>query len=124
MSKKNIRNLQGLYESVEDIDLYTGLTQETPEADDGMVSRTFRCLIHDQFARLKKGDRYFYDLEGQGGSFKINQVQFQIDLLWGLQNISTYLFYSWTRSARFQCPASSVTILIKLGSCSPLHSES
>ena len=81
MSKKSIRNLQGLYESVDDIDLYTGLTQETPEADDGMVSYTFRCLIHDQFARLKKGDRYFYDLEGQGGSFKINQVQFQIDLL-------------------------------------------
>ena len=79
--------MQGLYESVEDIDLYTGLTQETPEADDGMVSRTFRCLIHDQFARLKKGDRYFYDLEGQGGSFKLNQVQFQFYLLWGLHHI-------------------------------------
>ena len=23
----------------------------------------------DQFLRLKRGDRYFYDLEGQAGSF-------------------------------------------------------
>ena len=50
------------------------MTQETPEEGDGMVGHTYRCLIHDQFARLKKGDRFFYDLEGQAGSFKENQL--------------------------------------------------
>ena len=75
MPESSIRNLEELYDSVEDIDLYTGLSQETPEADDGLVGRTYRCLIHDQFARLKKGDRFFYDLGGQAGSFKLNQVR-------------------------------------------------
>ena len=74
ISESNIRQLQEVYDSVDDIDLYSGMTQEEPEADDdGLVGGTFRCLIHDQFARLKKGDRFFYDLEGQAGSFKLNQ---------------------------------------------------
>ena len=75
MSDDSVKRLQALYDSVEDIDLYTGMTQETPEEDDGMVGRTYRCLIYDQFARLKKGDRFFYDLQGQAGSFKLNQVR-------------------------------------------------
>ena len=42
MSEGSVSKLQELYDSVEDIDLYTGLTQEPPEADDGLVGRTFR----------------------------------------------------------------------------------
>ena len=29
---------------------------------DSMIGPVFKCIIGDQFARLKKGDRYFYDL--------------------------------------------------------------
>ena len=31
-------------------------------------------LIVDVFARLRFGDRFFYDLEGQKGSFEENQL--------------------------------------------------
>lgn len=34
-----------------------------------IVGATFLCLIGDQFARLRLGDRYFYDLDNQSGSF-------------------------------------------------------
>ena len=33
------------------------------------IGDTFRCLIVDVFARVKFGDRYFYDNGGQAGSF-------------------------------------------------------
>ena len=36
---------------------------------------TNSCIAGDQFARLKKGDRYFYDLEGFPGSFTSDQLQ-------------------------------------------------
>ena len=37
--------------------------------EDALVGETFLCLIGDTFARVKKGDRFFYDLAGQAGSF-------------------------------------------------------
>ena len=73
MSADSVRSLEKLYESVEDIDLFVGMTQETPEQKDSMVGRTFLCLIADGFARLKKGDRFFYDVEEQCGSFSETQ---------------------------------------------------
>ena len=40
------------------------------------VGSTFLCLIGDQFAKLKKGDRFFYDLgSGQSGYFKPDQLE-------------------------------------------------
>ena len=67
ISPKNIERLKSVYHNVEDIDLFIGMAAEEPE--NALVGNTYRCLIADQFARLKKGDRYFYDLEGQAGSF-------------------------------------------------------
>ena len=62
-----------MYSSVEDIDLYVGLTLEEPEAG-ARVGLTNMCIIGDQLARLKNGDRYFYDLSGQPGSFSRDQL--------------------------------------------------
>ena len=53
---------------MDDIDLFIGMSVEEPP-ENALVGSTFRCLIADQFARLKKGDRYFYDLQRQSGSF-------------------------------------------------------
>jgi peroxidase len=38
-------------------------------AKGAMLGPIFQCIIADQFLRLKRGDRYFYDLGGQAGSF-------------------------------------------------------
>ncbi|XP_050718904.1 chorion peroxidase-like isoform X4 [Eriocheir sinensis] len=72
-----IQRLQSLYRSVDDIDLFVGGMSETPLRR-SLLGWTFTCLVGDQFARLKKGDRFFYDLGGQAGSFtepQLNQVR-------------------------------------------------
>jgi peroxidase len=55
-----------LYASVEDVDLYIAGVSERP-AKGAVVGPTFQCIIADQFLRLKRGDRYFYDLGDQSG---------------------------------------------------------
>lgn len=45
---------------MDDVDLYTGALSETP-LDGGILGPTLRCLILDQFFRLKKGDRFWYE---------------------------------------------------------------
>ena len=63
-----------MYNNVDDIDLFVGLFSERPD-NGAMVGPTTLCIIGDQFARLKKGDRYFYDLGRQSGSFSQAQLQ-------------------------------------------------
>ena len=65
--------MEQVYNSVEDIDLFIGMTLENPEGG-AITGNTFRCLIGDQFARLKWGDRFFYDLSNQPGSFNNGKI--------------------------------------------------
>jgi len=58
---EHIAHLQQMYRSVDDVDLYVGGFLEQPHHD-SLVGPVFKCIIGDQFARLKKGDRFFYDL--------------------------------------------------------------
>eukprot|EP00092_Neocalanus_flemingeri_P012666 GFUD01013650.1.p1 GENE.GFUD01013650.1~~GFUD01013650.1.p1 ORF type:complete len:825 (+),score=137.26 GFUD01013650.1:131-2605(+) len=74
MSLRRTQELQQLYNNVDDTDLFVGLFSERP-ASGAMVGPTTLCIIGDQFARLKKGDRYFYDLDRQSGSFSSTQLQ-------------------------------------------------
>jgi len=74
MSVRRTQELQQEYNNVDDIDLFVGLFSERP-ANGAMVGPTTLCIIGDQFARLKKGDRYFYDLDRQSGSFSSGQLQ-------------------------------------------------
>ena len=57
----NVAKLRDLYQRPEDVDLFVGGFLERPH-EDAMVGLVFKCIIGDQFARLKKGDRFFYDL--------------------------------------------------------------
>ena len=66
---QRVKLLQQVYKSVEDIDLYIGMTSEETSEPKALAGATFACLIGDQFARLKWGDRFYYDLSNQKGSF-------------------------------------------------------
>ena len=75
--QQNIRLLQSLYRRVEDIDLIVGATLELPAFEGASVGNTFLCLIADQFLRLKTGDRFFYEVGGQPGSFTTSESLFR-----------------------------------------------
>lgn len=73
LSPEIVEKFELLYANVDDIDLYIAGISERP-APGALVGPTFQCIIADQFARLKRGDRYFYDLAGQAGSFTEDQL--------------------------------------------------
>ncbi|XP_063859519.1 chorion peroxidase-like [Scylla paramamosain] len=68
-----INRLKALYKSVDDIDFFAGGMSETP-LQGSLLGWTFTCVVGDQYARLKKGDRFFYDLGQQTGSFRLDQL--------------------------------------------------
>ena len=61
MDPEHIKQLKSIYRHVDDIDLYVGGFLEAAH-EDSILGPVFKCIIGDQFARLKKGDRFFYDL--------------------------------------------------------------
>ncbi|CAG5033888.1 unnamed protein product [Parnassius apollo] len=54
------QRLSSVYNSPEDVDLWIGGLLEEP-VEGGVVGATFAQMIADQFSRLKRGDRYFYE---------------------------------------------------------------
>ncbi|XP_054015508.1 uncharacterized protein LOC128896281 isoform X1 [Hylaeus anthracinus] len=71
---QTLRDMSALYESVHDVDLYTGALAELPKPG-GIVGPTFSCLIADQFVRLQKGDRFWYEVADRPHSFSADQLQ-------------------------------------------------
>lgn len=71
---QDIHKLKKLYRTVDDIDLMVGLLLEK-RAEGTLVGHTARCLIADGFYRYKTGDRFFYDVQGQPGSFTPGDCQ-------------------------------------------------
>ena len=56
-----VEKLKKLYEHVDDIDLFVGGFLEKKHKD-SLIGPAFKSIIGDTFARLKLGDRFFYDL--------------------------------------------------------------
>ncbi|XP_044257403.1 peroxidase [Tribolium madens] len=56
----SLRNIQAIYRDVEDVDLYTGALSEKP-LNGSILGPILTCLIHDQFVRVKYGDRFWYE---------------------------------------------------------------
>ncbi|CAG9787474.1 unnamed protein product [Diatraea saccharalis] len=54
------QRLASIYESPEDIDLWVGGLLEEP-VEGSVVGITFGHILADQFSRIKRGDRYFYE---------------------------------------------------------------
>jgi len=80
MDPQEIEKLKRVYRSVDDIDLYVGGFLEAKH-EDSILGPVFKCIIGDQFARLKKGDRYFYDVgndsqkQGRDHAFSLPQLK-------------------------------------------------
>lgn len=68
--------LSQVYNSPKDMDLFVGGLMETSDGD-SLVGPTFREIIADQFSRLRKGDRYFYEHNPKDnpGAFTISQLE-------------------------------------------------
>jgi len=60
LSRDDVRKLTNLYSHVDDIDLFIGGTLEENH-NDSILGPTFKCIIGDQFIRLKRGDRFWYE---------------------------------------------------------------
>lgn len=59
ISRDNWQQLKNIYANPSDIDLFAGGLAEKAFTD-GILGRTFSCIIADQFRRLKFGDRFFF----------------------------------------------------------------
>ncbi len=66
--------------NVNDIDLYAGGLSEKIVVGDGLqeyaVGSTFACILMDQFANIKKSDRFYYenDPTTNAGAFSLDQL--------------------------------------------------
>jgi hypothetical protein len=60
--------LRELYSSVDEIDLFVAAVAEKP-LPGALLGQTLVCLVGDQFARLRRGDRFYYEEGGQPSSF-------------------------------------------------------
>ena len=58
MSSTTVDRLASVYQSVEDVDLFTGGLSERPVVG-GMVGPTFACILGQQFLNLRRGDRFW-----------------------------------------------------------------
>ena len=56
MEPETVARLRGVYDSVEDVDLFIGAVSER-RAHNAAVGRTLQCLIGQQFIDLRDGDR-------------------------------------------------------------------
>ncbi|XP_069177766.1 salivary peroxidase/catechol oxidase-like isoform X1 [Procambarus clarkii] len=68
-----INQLRELYEDVDDIDIFIGGIAERPSPG-SLLGHTFLCIIGDQFARLRVGDRFYYENGGLESSFTEAQL--------------------------------------------------
>ncbi|KAK3917344.1 Chorion peroxidase [Frankliniella fusca] len=74
MDPDGIAVLQSMYPSVDEVDLFAAGVSERP-APGALLGPTFTCIVGDQFGRLRRGDRFFYEEGNQPSSFKPEQLQ-------------------------------------------------
>ena len=74
ISSNSWNSLKMLYESAEDIDLFTAGLAEIP-VEGGLTGPTFNCIKAKQFKSLMDGDRFFFTHKDQAGSFTREQLE-------------------------------------------------
>nr|CAD7574737.1 unnamed protein product [Timema californicum] len=74
ISKVMVQKMQSVYSHPDDVDLIIGGMAERP-IDGSLLGPTFRCIVAEQFAKTKRGDKFFYDLARKSGSFTDGQLR-------------------------------------------------
>jgi len=73
MTEESVMRLEDVYTDVSDIDLFSGGISEEP-VKGGIVGPTFACLIANQFRKLKRCDRFWYETGDEGIRFTKEQL--------------------------------------------------
>jgi peroxidase len=72
---QSVAALRALYPSVDEIDLFAAAVAEKP-LPGALLGQTFVCLVGDQFARLRRGDRFYYEEDGQPSTFSPSKYKY------------------------------------------------
>ncbi|XP_046396222.1 peroxidase-like isoform X2 [Ischnura elegans] len=77
MERETVEVLRGVYNTVSEIDLFIGGVGERGGlgGSSSLLGPTFACLVGDQFARLRRGDRFYYEEGDQPSSFNDRQLE-------------------------------------------------
>ncbi|XP_065573256.1 uncharacterized protein LOC136035403 [Artemia franciscana] len=73
MSNATVFKYKNVYRHPEDIDLWSGGVVERA-LPGSILGPTFACIIATQFSNVRKGDRFWYELQGQPSSFSHEQL--------------------------------------------------
>ncbi|KAI9551668.1 hypothetical protein GHT06_022004 [Daphnia sinensis] len=60
IDQRVVQEMSRIYNNIDDVDLFIGGVSER-QVEGALLGPTFLCLIGDQFARLRRGDRLFYE---------------------------------------------------------------
>ncbi|XP_057296799.1 eosinophil peroxidase-like [Hydractinia symbiolongicarpus] len=69
-----IPELEKLYSTPGEIDLYAAASSEIPE-EGKLLGPTFSCLVKDQFERIRDGDRFFYQRKGIFTTAQLSEIR-------------------------------------------------
>jgi peroxidase len=83
LTYSQVAKLKSIYDHVDDIDLFAGGTLEG-DLREGLLGPAFACIVGDQFHRLKRGDKFWFENgDDPRGRFSAAFTEEQVDSLRG-----------------------------------------